>query len=103
MAGVSAVRNRSQVVTVDTPRGFVEVARQEIRGLRQGSSWRWFWVARRKGRSDWSEAPTAREAIRRATLLSPHKPPAWLRDTASDAERQIVDATEEQDPPTATS
>ena len=90
MAAGSAVRNRSGIVTVMTPRGRVEVLRQETRGLRQGSGWRWFWVARRKGRADWSEASTVKEAIRKATLLPPGKPPAWLRDVSSEAERQII-------------
>jgi hypothetical protein len=98
MAAGSAVRNRSQIVTVTTPRGPVEVARQEMRGLRQGSSWRWFWIARRKGRTDWSDATTVREAIRRATLLPPHKPPAWLRDAAYEAEGRIVERTTVQKP-----
>jgi hypothetical protein len=44
MASGSAVRNRSDIVTLVTPRGHVEVARQEMRGLRRGSGWRWFWV-----------------------------------------------------------
>ena len=59
MASGSAVRNRSEIVTVVTPRGHVEVARQEMRGLRRGSGWRWFWVARRSGKADWCEASTA--------------------------------------------
>jgi hypothetical protein len=92
MAAGSAIRNRSQIVTVVTPRGAVEVARQEVRGLRQGSSWQWFWIARRQGRVDWSEASTVREAIRRAMLLPPRKPPAWLGNAATEAERQITDA-----------
>jgi hypothetical protein len=96
MAAGSAVRNRSEIVTVVTPRGRVEVPRQEMRGLRQGSGWRWFWVARRKGRGDWSEASTVREAIRKATLLPPGKPPAWLRDAGSEAERQIIDSSGSQ-------
>jgi hypothetical protein len=94
MVAGSAVRNRSQVVTVVTPRGSVDVVREEHRGLGQGSSWRWFWLARRKGKRDWSEATTVREAIRRAMLLPPRKPPAWLGDAASEAERQRIHATE---------
>ena len=96
MAAGSAVRNRSQIVTVMTPRGPVEVLRQEVRGLRQGSGWRWFWVARRKGRADWSEASTVNEAIRKATLLPPRKEPTWLREAGSEAERQIVDGSDSQ-------
>jgi hypothetical protein len=89
MAAGSAVRNRSETVTVQTPRGPVEVLRQEMRGLRQRNAWTTFWLARRKGRNDWAEADTAREAIRRATLLPPRKPPPWLADAAADAERLI--------------
>jgi hypothetical protein len=35
MPAGSAVRNRSETVTVVTPRGGVEVVRQEMRGLRR--------------------------------------------------------------------
>jgi hypothetical protein len=90
MPAGSAIRNRSEIVTVVTPRGGVEVARQEIRGLRRGSSWTWFWLARRKGASGWSEAPTAREAIRRAMLLPPRKLPGWLNEAAAEAERELA-------------
>ena len=79
------------------------MVRQEMRGLRQGRSWRWFWLARRKGKADWSEASTAREAIRRATLVPPHTPPAWLKDAAADAERLILDMREKQEPSPETS
>ena len=98
MASGSAVSNRSDIVTVVTPRGHVEVARQEMRGLRRGSGWRWFWVARRSGKADWCEASTAREVIRKATLLAPRKPPAWLSEVAADAERQIMTAARGQVP-----
>ena len=91
MAG-SSVRNRSTIVTVSTPRGPVEVACQEMRGLSRSSGWSLFWIARRAGRTDWSESTTPREAIRRATLLPPKKPPAWLIAAAAEAERQIDDA-----------
>ena len=74
----SSVRNRSEPTTIATPRGAVEVVRQEMRGLRRGSGWTWFWLARRQGKVDWSEASTAQEAIRRATLLPAKKPPGWL-------------------------
>jgi hypothetical protein len=94
VAGGSAARNRSELVTVVTRRGHVEVARQELRGLRRASGWMWFWVARRKGHADWCDGSTAREAIRRATLLAPRKPPAWLREAAADAEHQIMTAPE---------
>jgi hypothetical protein len=48
------------------------------------------WLARRKGSGPWSEATTAREAIRKATLLSPSKAPSWLDEAAAAAERQIT-------------
>ena len=75
-----------------------------MRGVGHGSSWRWFWIARRQGRADWSEASTVREAIRRATLLPPRKPPGWLSAAAAEAERQIIDpvdahVTQEPPPP----
>jgi hypothetical protein len=99
VSGGTAVRNRSATVTVQTPRGPVEVVRQEMRGLRQRSSWTTFWLARRKGRNDWAQADTAREAIRRATLLAPRKPPPWLAEAAADAERMIDDqAVPDRDP-----
>ena len=99
MSGATAVRHRSATVTVATPRGPVEVVRQEMRGLRQRSSWTTFWLARRKGRNDWAQADTAREAIRRATLLAPRKPPPWLLEASADAERLIDDqAVPDHDP-----
>ena len=90
MPAGNAIRNRSEIVTVVTPRGGVEVARQETRGLRRGTSWTWFWLARRKGSSGWSEAPSAREAIRRAMLLPPRKLPGWLNEAAAEAERELT-------------
>jgi hypothetical protein len=75
MPAGSAIRNRSEPVTVVTPRGGVEVVRQEMRGLRRGTSRTWFWLARRKGSSGWSEASTAREAIRRAMCCRPASSP----------------------------
>jgi hypothetical protein len=96
MPAGSAIRNRSETVTVVTPRGGVEVARQEMRGMRRGTSWTWFWLARRKGSSGWSEASTAREAIRRAMLLPPRKLPRWLNEAAAEAERELA-AVETED------
>jgi hypothetical protein len=90
MARGSAVRNRSNPVTVGTPRGPVEVTRQEVRGLRRNSGWTWSWAARRAGRLDWQEASTPAEAIRRAILLPARKPPAWLREAAATAEQQLL-------------
>jgi hypothetical protein len=90
MARGSAVRNRSESVTVSTPRGPVEVIRQEVRGLRRNSGWTWFWAARRAGRLDWQEASTPAEAIRRAILLPAGKPPSWLREAAATAEQQVL-------------
>ena len=90
MARGTAIRNRSQSATVGTPRGPVEVVRQEVRGLRRNSGWTWFWVARRAGNIDWHEASTPAEAIRRAILLPARKPPEWLRQAADSAEAQLL-------------
>ena len=73
-----------------TPRGPVEVLRQEVRGLRRNSGWTWFWMARRAGHRDWHEAATPAEAIRRAILLPARKPPGWLREAAATAEEQLL-------------
>ena len=73
-----------------TPRGPVEVLRQQVRGLRRNTGWTWFWVARRAGHTDWHEASTPAEAIRRAILLPARKPPAWLREAAASAEAQLL-------------
>jgi hypothetical protein len=75
---------------VGTPRGSVEVVRQQVRGLRRSTGWTWFWVARRAGHTDWHEASTPAEAIRRAILLPPRKPPVWLREAAASAETQLL-------------
>ncbi|HEY2438458.1 MAG TPA: hypothetical protein VGH93_14850 [Solirubrobacteraceae bacterium] len=90
MSRGSAVRNRSEPVTVPTPRGPVEVVRQEMRGQRRGTGWRWFWLARRAGTVDWHEASTLAEAIRRSILLPAGKPPVWLREAAATAEQQLL-------------
>jgi hypothetical protein len=55
-------------------------------GVRRNLGWSWFWVARRVGRSDWHEQTTAQEAIRRAMLLPPRKPPRWLAEAAAAVE-----------------
>jgi hypothetical protein len=68
----------------------VEVVRQEMRGMRRGASWTWFWMARRAGNVDWHEASTPAEAIRRAILLPARKPPAWLRDAAAKADELLL-------------
>jgi hypothetical protein len=75
---------------VRTARGPVEVVRQEMRGLRRGRGWTWFWLARRAGNVDWHAAPTPAEAIRRAVLLPARKPPAWLREAAATAEGKLL-------------
>jgi hypothetical protein len=95
MPAGSAVRNRSEPVTIVTPRGEIEVLRQEMHGLRRGTSWTWFWLARRQGSGGWSEASTAREAIRRALLLPPRKLPRWLNEAVAQAEREITAAETE--------
>ena len=88
MARGSAVRNRSDPVSISTPRGQIEVVRQEMKGVRRNSGWTWFWVARRSGQQLWCEASTAREAIQRAALLPPRQRTVWLEEAA--AERQIL-------------
>src|ERR1035441_1891760 len=88
MAG-RAVANRSELVTVRTPRGPVEVVRQRWRSQRAGSRWQWEWVARRGGQRDWKQGSTAREAIRQATLLPPGKQPGWLTAAVAETEREL--------------
>jgi hypothetical protein len=84
MAGRS-VANRSETVTVSSPRGPVEVVRQQWRSQRPGSPWNWDWLARRAGQRDWRQGSTAREAIRQAVLLAPAKQPKWLLDATARA------------------
>jgi hypothetical protein len=97
----AAVRNRSARVTVPTPRGPVEVVRQEVRGLRRTSGWVWRWAARRAGRQDWCEASTARQAIRRATLMPPRGRAGWLEQAAAAAEQQILEPEDAPAPATS--
>ena len=88
MAGRS-VANRSEPVTVSTPRGPVVVVRQRWRSERPGSKWDWEWLARRRGLRDWRQGATAREAIRQATLWPAGKQPAWLREAATRATQEL--------------
>jgi hypothetical protein len=88
MAG-SSVRNRSDSVTVSTPRGAVEVVRQQWRTQQPMGKWRWEWLARRQGQRDWRQGTTAREAIRQATLLPAGKQPGWLLEAAAVAEKEL--------------
>ncbi len=88
MAG-RAVANRSEPLTVETPRGPIEVVRQQWRSQRAGSRWEWEWLARRRGQRDWRQGATAREAIRHATLLAPGKQPAWLLEAAARGTREL--------------
>jgi hypothetical protein len=46
--------------------------------------------ARREGKTDWSEASTAIEAIRQATLVGPGKFPSWLNDVGRQAEHALA-------------
>jgi hypothetical protein len=89
MAG-RAVANRSDPMMVQTPRGPVDVVRQRWRSQRAGSRWEWEWLARRGGQRDWKQGSTAREAIRRATLLAPGKQPGWLTAAVAEAERGLI-------------
>jgi hypothetical protein len=96
MAG-RAVANRSDTITVSTPRGPVEVIRQQWRSQRAGSRWQWEWVARRAGQRNWKQGSTAREAIRQATLLAPGKQPGWLIAAVEEAERAVSGQSAEQE------
>ena len=88
MAG-SAVRNRSEIFTLLTPRGPVQVAHQQWRSHRAKSRWEEVWVARRRGQLDWRQSPSAREAIGQALLLAAGKHPAWLLEVAERAQREL--------------
>jgi hypothetical protein len=88
MAG-RAVANRSDPLTVATPRGPVEVVRQQWRSQRAGSRWQWEWLACHGGQRDWKQGTTARDAIRQATLLPPGKQPGWLTVAVDEAERGL--------------
>jgi hypothetical protein len=85
----SADRNRSEVVTVQTPRGAVDVMHQESRGLRKRSGWHRSWLARGVGKPGWAQATTPREAIGRAMLLPAGKAPGWLEVAATEAEQKL--------------
>jgi hypothetical protein len=87
---VSSVRHGSDPVTVPTPRGPVEVVRQQWRSKRAGSRWEWEWRARRCGKREWRPGSTAREAIRQATLVPAGKPPKWLVDAAAQAAKELA-------------
>ncbi len=89
MAGRS-VANRSETVTVSTPRGPADVVHQQWRSQRPGSRWSWEWLARRAQRG-WRQGSTAREAIRQAVLLAPGKQPKWLLDDAASASTLLED------------
>jgi hypothetical protein len=65
---------------------------QEMRGLRKGSGWRTFWLARLAGKQDWAQADMPHAAIRKASLLPPKKRTAWLDQAATDAQKQLEDA-----------
>jgi hypothetical protein len=88
MSGRS-IANRSETVTVPTPRGQVEVVRQQWRSQRPGSRWNREWLARRTGQRDWRQGSTAREAVRHAVLLAPGKQPKWLLDAAARAGAEL--------------
>jgi hypothetical protein len=85
----SADRNRSEIITLATPRGSIDVMHQEMKGLRKSSGWRLFWLARRSGTQNWAQATTAQEAIRKAALLSAGRSPAWLARVAAEASHRL--------------
>jgi hypothetical protein len=82
----SNVRNRSETLTVSSPRGPVEVVRQQWRSQKSNSRWEGEWMARRSGQRQWRQATSAREAIRQATLLAAGK----LAQAAAQAERELT-------------
>ena len=86
-----SVANRSETISVPTPRGQVEVVRKQWRSQRPGSPWNWEWLARGVGQRDWRQGSTAREAIRQAVLLAPAKQPKWLLDAAARASAELED------------
>ena len=90
MSGRS-IANRSETVTVPTPRGQVEVVRQQWRSQRPGSRWNWEWLARRVGQRDWRQGTTACEAVRQAVLLASGKQPKRLLDAAARASAELED------------
>jgi hypothetical protein len=90
MSGRS-VANRSETISVPTPRGQVEVAHQQWRAQRPRRPWNWEWLARRVGQHNWRQGSTAREAIRRAVLLAPGKQPKWLLDASDRASAELED------------
>jgi hypothetical protein len=85
----SGVKNRSEILTLLTPRGLVQVAHQQWRSHRAKSRWEEVWVARRRGQLDWRQSPSAREAIGQALLLAAGKHPAWLLEVADRAQREL--------------
>ncbi len=99
MAGRS-VANRSQTITIQTPRGPVEIERQRLAlAPREQRLAMGVWLARRHGQRDWKQAPTAREAIRRATLTAPRQQPGWLLDAAAQAIKEARDVSAAARPP----
>ena len=78
-------RRAQPSVTAPSPRSSIPPAAplrwraRRCADLRRGSGWTWFWVARRKGKIDWSDGSMAQEAIRRATLLPAGKQPSSRR------------------------
>lgn len=77
---MSSVANRSEIVTVTTPRGAIEIVHQQWRSHRPDSTWEQVWLARRRGQRDWRQGTSAREALRHAALLPSGKQPAWLSE-----------------------
>ena len=83
------VANRSRILTVQTPRGEVEIARRQWPSERPVSEWGWVWVARRGGETDWRRGASAREAIGLAIELEGGTWPAWLAEAARKAEQDL--------------
>ena len=92
MAGRS-VANRSEAVTVSTPRGRpVEVVRQQRRSERPGSRWKWEWLVRPSASATGGRGTIDREAIRQAVLLRPasSRSGCWTRQIVASAELEVL-------------
>jgi hypothetical protein len=86
-----AIRNRSPIVSTSSPRGRVDAAYQERKGLRHSSSWSPVYLARRANTHDWHDGTTLREAVCKALLLPKSgKTPTWLGAVTTALEQQLA-------------
>ena len=77
---------------MSSPRGEVEVVRQQWRSQNSNSRWEWEWSPDATAVGRCGEPSSAREAIRQATLLAAGKQPAWLAQAAAQGERELSSA-----------